>query len=148
MTFGEKIKFIREKNGLTQLDLAKRMNVSQQAVAKYEKIVEQPKLATIRRLANALDVKLYELVIDWTQFSSEELKDDFTKIDEKLYGVEAPSEMQQKFTDHMLNRQNNISAKRKALDEKIDHFNDDGIQKMSDYADDIMLNPKYRKEPE
>lgn len=145
MTFGEKIKIIREKKNMTQSDLASKMSVSQQAIAKYEKIIEQPKLATIRKIANALDVKLYELVIDWSQFSPEELKEDFTNIDGKFYGKEASSEEQQKFMERLFNSKNEASDKRKDLNQKIDQLNDDGIQKMSDYADDIIKIPEYRK---
>ncbi|MFQ9716482.1 MAG: helix-turn-helix domain-containing protein [Blautia sp.] len=149
MTFGERVKELRLKKGLTQRELGERMGgITQQTIAQYEKIVEQPKLVTIRKIANALDVKLYELVIDWSQFSPEELKEDFTNTDGNFYGKEASPEEQQKFMDRLFNGKNEASNKRKALDKKIDQFNDDGIQKISDYADDIMKIPEYRKDTE
>lgn len=61
MTFGERVKTIREEKGLSQSDVAKRMHVSQQAVAKYEKIVDLPKNSTLRKIADALGVTAYEL---------------------------------------------------------------------------------------
>lgn len=47
MTFGEKVKEIRIRQGISQLQLGQRMNISQQAVAKYEHLVDQPKLITV-----------------------------------------------------------------------------------------------------
>lgn len=79
MTFGEKVKTIREKKGLSQSALAERMDISQQAVAKYEKIVEQPKLPTVRKIAEALKVSISELVDDWTRFTPEEISSDIDK---------------------------------------------------------------------
>ena len=76
MTFGEKVKAARENKGLSQSALAKKMHVSQQAVAKYEKIIEQPKLATVRKIADALDVTISELVTNWSDFSAEEIFED------------------------------------------------------------------------
>ena len=76
MTFGEKVKAARENKGLSQSALAKKMHVSQQAVAKYQKIIEQPKLATVRKIADALDVTISELVTNWGDFSSEEIIED------------------------------------------------------------------------
>lgn len=79
MTFGEKVKAAREKMGLSQSALAKRMHVSQQAVAKYEKIVEQPKLSTVRKIAEALEISISELVNDWGQYTPEEISADIDR---------------------------------------------------------------------
>ena len=77
MTFGEKLKKVREKKGISQRVLGERMNVTQQTIAQYEKALNTPKLVTIRKLAKALEVPLSELIEDWEQFSAEELRKDF-----------------------------------------------------------------------
>ena len=69
MTFGERIKSIRKKKNITQAELGRRMGISQQTIAQYEKAVEQPKYETVVKLARALDVSLAELTSD-TSFSS------------------------------------------------------------------------------
>ena len=69
MTFGERIKSIRKKKNITQAELGRRMGISQQTIAQYEKAVEQPKYKTVVKLARALDVSLAELTSD-TSFSS------------------------------------------------------------------------------
>lgn len=75
MTFGEKVKAIRIKQGFSQLQLGKKMNISQQAVAKYEHLEEQPKLATVRKLANALGVSINDLTLNWKNYSPNEISD-------------------------------------------------------------------------
>lgn len=76
MTFGEKVKAIRIKQGFSQFQLGEKMNISQQAVAKYEHLTEQPKLATVRKLANALGVSINDLTLNWSSYSPNEIWDD------------------------------------------------------------------------
>lgn len=61
MTFGERIRKIREENGLSQRELGERMGVKQQTIAQYERAVNIPKLETINKIANALNVMPFEL---------------------------------------------------------------------------------------
>lgn len=51
--FGEKLRNIRKKTGLSQKDVAERLGISRQAYAQYEKAVSTPKVQTINRLAEA-----------------------------------------------------------------------------------------------
>ncbi|WP_136523701.1 helix-turn-helix domain-containing protein [Geomonas ferrireducens] len=53
----------REELGLKQEDLAKRLNVSQAAVAKFEHPTARPRLATLRKIAAALGISLEQLHI-------------------------------------------------------------------------------------
>lgn len=77
MTFGEKVKKVRKEQGLSQRQLGERMGgITQQTVAQYEKAIEQPKLSTVRKLAEALDVTISELVVDWSNFSPDEVLND------------------------------------------------------------------------
>lgn len=64
MDFGERVKKYRLMRGLSQKELAKRMNISQQAVAKFEKTKIQPKISTARNFAEALGVTVGDLVTD------------------------------------------------------------------------------------
>lgn len=74
MTFGERVKELRIKQGISQLQLGLKMNISQQAVAKYEHLIDQPKLATVRKLANALDVSINDLTLNWSEYSPDEVE--------------------------------------------------------------------------
>lgn len=76
MTFGQKVKEIRKKKNLSQQQLGQIMGIKQQTVAQYEKAIDQPKLSTVRKIAEALDVTISELVVDWSSFSPGELYED------------------------------------------------------------------------
>ena len=62
MTFGERLKAIREQKGLSQRELGERLGVRQQTIAQYEKAVDLPKMKTIEKIAKALNISTKELL--------------------------------------------------------------------------------------
>lgn len=52
MTFGENLQFLRKRAGLTQEDLAEKMEVSRQSVSKWESNAAYPETDTILRLCD------------------------------------------------------------------------------------------------
>lgn len=62
MTIGENIKKIRKEKRLTQKELAQRLNVSQANLAQYENGKRNPKLATLQKIADALEVSVSDLL--------------------------------------------------------------------------------------
>jgi len=52
------LRWARQASGLTQAELARRVGVSQQQVAKLERPGANPSIATLRKVANALGVRL------------------------------------------------------------------------------------------
>lgn len=62
MTIGEKIKEIRKEKNMTQKELAQRLNVSQANLAQYENGRRNPKLATVQKIADALEVAVSRLL--------------------------------------------------------------------------------------
>ncbi|MCL2233485.1 MAG: helix-turn-helix domain-containing protein, partial [Treponema sp.] len=52
----EKIKAIRIKNGVSQMELSLRSNLSQSFIANLEKGKKQPSVLTLIRIAEALNV--------------------------------------------------------------------------------------------
>ena len=62
-TFAKNLRENRRKCGLTQAQLAERAEVSTHYVALIELARNIPKVDTIERLANALNVEIYELLI-------------------------------------------------------------------------------------
>ena len=74
MALGEKIQNCRKKKGLSQEDLANILNVSRQAVQKWESGASQPELSKIIQLSNILDVSTDFLLKDVSQV---ETKADF-----------------------------------------------------------------------
>lgn len=104
--------------GLSQKELAKRMNISQQAVAKFEKTKIQPKLSTARNFAEALGVTVGDLVTEWASFSHEEIAMDWV----------APSKNE--------------------LLKHYQKLNTQGKRKVVDYAEDMTKIPEYQDHPE
>lgn len=62
MQIGERIKAARKKAGLTQKQLGEKMGISYQAVAQWENDLRNPKIETLRAIANALGVPVSDLI--------------------------------------------------------------------------------------
>jgi transcriptional regulator with XRE-family HTH domain len=71
--FGEKVKKLREENGMTQQTMADRLYVTRQAVSRWECGARYPDLQTAKKIAQILGVSLDELL------SGEELKENIEK---------------------------------------------------------------------
>ena len=64
MTIGEKITHLRIVSGLSQDELAKRMNVSRQSLSKWENDETQPQLDNIKQLCEIFKISADELIDD------------------------------------------------------------------------------------
>lgn len=71
MELGEKIQISRKKKGMSQEDLANVLNVSRQAVQKWESGVSNPELNKVIELGRVLDVSL-----DWLLSEKDEPKEE------------------------------------------------------------------------
>lgn len=58
MSIGERISELREQNGFSQYELAKTMEVSRQAVSKWENDLSSPDAMNLIRLAEVLDTDI------------------------------------------------------------------------------------------
>ena len=56
MMIGESIKQARKSKGLSQKELGERLHVSQAMIAQYEKGSRNPKIETVKKIADALNV--------------------------------------------------------------------------------------------
>lgn len=81
MTIGERIKKIRIDKGLTQKQVGQLSGMADSAIRKYELGVQNPKVETIQRIADALGVSASfligfdEKIVNPTQYSPEEIKE-------------------------------------------------------------------------
>ncbi len=62
MTTGEKIKQLRLKKGLTQKQLGDICEMADSAIRRYENNRANPKIETIQKIAEALDVDYWEII--------------------------------------------------------------------------------------
>ncbi len=66
--FGENLKRIREEKGLTQKELAKLSGVSERMIQRYENGFTNPRLEAGKRIAQALNVSVHDLMTDNEMF--------------------------------------------------------------------------------
>ena len=64
MNLGEKIKRLRKENNLSQEQLAEKLNVSRQAISKWEANKAYPDIENLILLRKIFDVTLDDLIID------------------------------------------------------------------------------------
>lgn len=60
--FGDALKAIREKNGWTLDEMAKKLNTTKQALSRYERGERTPKITVAAKFAEILDVSLESLI--------------------------------------------------------------------------------------
>ena len=77
MTFGKKLSSLRKQANLTQTDLAEKLNVSRQAVTKWENGSGLPDLDNIKKISSIFNVSVDEL-LDY-KIENIKLKLDLTK---------------------------------------------------------------------
>ena len=61
-TFGSMIASLRKENGMTQLELAEKMNVTDKAVSKWERDLAFPDVQTLPKLAELFGCSVDELL--------------------------------------------------------------------------------------
>ena len=75
-SIGETIAFLRKEKGMTQNELAEKMNVTDKAVSKWELDLSCPDINTISKLADVLNVSVEELLKAKKQdYNKNKLKD-------------------------------------------------------------------------
>lgn len=62
MTISKLLRQAREKKGLSQRELAKMVGVSHVTICHYERDNHMPRISHLKRLAQALDLTLLEIV--------------------------------------------------------------------------------------
>lgn len=78
-TIGSTIALLRKNKGLTQADLAEKLEVTQSVVARWEKNQVQPRTRALEKIAQALEVPLPSL-----------LSGDYSKVAIRLSEVDDP----------------------------------------------------------
>lgn len=61
-TFGSMVAALRKENGMTQLELAEKMGVTEKAVSKWERDLSFPDINSIPKLAEIFHVTVDELI--------------------------------------------------------------------------------------
>ena len=80
MTFGKKLSILRKQLNLSQAELAEKLNVSRQAITKWENEIGLPDLDNIKKLSSIFNVKIDELL----DYKIEEVKINLNITEEKI----------------------------------------------------------------
>ena len=85
----EKIKKRRQEQGLTQVQISKLLGITQSTYAQYENGKRNPKIETVRRIADALDIPWTDLCDDVDQYTElDATAEYFARMEECRHGVE------------------------------------------------------------
>lgn len=105
MTIGEKIKQARKKAGYTQKKLGEKLGISQVRVAQYESGIRNPKIETVRKIAEALNVEITDLIPELMRIGNTietDINAAKTLLD-KLPKMELPEETEKKYQEWAVN---------------------------------------------
>ena len=61
-TFGQRLARLRKEKGFTQEDIADKINISPQAVSKWENDISSPDIQTLIKLSDIFEVSLDDLL--------------------------------------------------------------------------------------
>lgn len=70
MRFGEKLSFLRKQRGMTQLELAEKLDISRQAVSRWEQGTSEPSTENLVSIGKLFDVTVDALVNEGVQLQA------------------------------------------------------------------------------
>lgn len=144
MTTGQRIKSERLKAGLTQKELGKRLGIAYQSVAQWENGLRNPKLETLQRIADALNVSLWTFFPDGTEVT----------FDGELFRVSDGNAVRWIGSpagqgDSPQGAENQPANDNRArLNANYDSLNDHSRKRLVEYSDDLVSNPQNRRDPD
>ncbi len=115
MAVGARIKAARKAAGMTQAELAEKLNLPFQSVSQWERGYRNPKYDTLKRIANALGCPLDALTDSKTTFEADEV------IDSLIYGGQIAR-----------------------VSENMTYLTVEARNKVEEYTKDLMKIPEYR----
>lgn len=83
MTLGTKLANLRSIKNLSQLEIAQRLEVSQNAYNKWESDKSKPSMENLLKIADFYESDIYDLLADVSNVNFSNLKLRMTKVDEK-----------------------------------------------------------------
>lgn len=139
MSFGEKLKEIRKRFGLSQNELAKTINVSRQAITKWESDIGLPDISNLQEISKVFNITVDNLLDNENHFGRMIMR---KELDKKQYKNKISSYqniLKEYYDDtyeiYILSRNKNMNTLEKILDFITYGIHDDieGISDMSPY---------------
>ncbi len=131
MTLGEKLIQLRKEHNMTQADLGEKLNMTAQAISKWERNQAEPDILTLKRIATIFNISIDELLNEEQEFVVAEEKEKYpekAKSDEVLgfcancgciikqdnFGMSSPKMLCSKCKDKLIK----VAKAKKAAEEK------------------------------
>lgn len=134
MTFGNLIQKARISAGLSQKELATKLGVSASMIGQYENNIRHPKLTTIQKIADALQIDVVNLfpqdIVKLLGISTSDHV--FIGTDQNIYSIPL-------IANHSTLEQILLSA--------FSALNEEGMQKAVDRVIELTEIPRYKKHP-
>lgn len=130
MTTGERIRFFRKKQGLTQDDLAHKMGIKRGTLAQYESNRRNPKLETLEKISGALGVEIGRLC-------------GFSSLDEVLKVADPDAKADLCKVADSATQNINIQSQREELESAFDKLNNVGREEAVKRVQELTRLSKY-----
>ena len=161
MNFSDRLKEARKNAGLTQAQLSKKLGITAQSYSQYETGKRNPKFETVKKIAMALEIDVYDLLID-SDMTPREAMSILRAVDTKQYieNTEQKTESEQKI-EQRINQFESMAKQRVVVDnmiqqlelenaikKRIANLNTDGQKELLHQAELISKIPEYRMDNE
>lgn len=130
MTIGERIQQLRKEKGITQKELAEKLNLAEITIRQYETNKREPKITTLSNIAKILGTGLETFLTDDEQSLFEDMANLYLKSDSNIKFLKSSQEH---------------TPQENYLIEKYRELNEKGKKKATDYIDDLAQIPEYEK---
>lgn len=71
MRFGEKLSFLRKQRGMTQMELAEKLDISRQAVSRWEQGISEPSTENLVSIGKLFSISVDALINEDVQLQAE-----------------------------------------------------------------------------
>lgn len=152
MTTGELIKQARQDAKMTQKQLGEKCGIADSAIRKYESGRVVPKICTIKKIANALNVPWYKLLSNNSQDQFEILISDQNRMLEK---IDKARDEQDKLLHEMavelgkerhFNKSNAAAMEAyRSIKSDLDRLNVEGLKKANERVHELTEVPRYKR---
>ena len=150
MTTGQQIKAARQKAGMTQAQLAEKLGIPYQSIGQWERDARNPKLDTLKRIADALNIAVQELVgiPKWV-----DEKNIWDMPDVSAQGRRTADEIQGwldllqeiRSASHLLSDVNLYEKIRIYVIDSLDGFTPEGLLRLAETINELKKVPDYQR---
>ena len=145
MSLGSRIRKARKSRGLTQIELSEKSGIAVNSLRRYEADARQPQLSTLRRIAEALEVPVTQLMGCYEDFSVDLLA--------RVLKTPGTKALEEKIANSAVNALGKLHMQDKEHEDQLDRvitafsqLNNDGQKVAVERVEELTEIPKYKKE--